>query len=220
MGAPIEICFDYLSPYAYVAWHALKPLAARHGRVVVPVPVLFAGLLGHHGTRGPAEVPAKAVYVIKDAFRKAHRLGLPPLSPPPGHPFNPLTALRVSSLDLPPGDREHLIDALFAAVWAGGGGLDAPEAVARAASSAGLDGPLLLQRAADPEIKARLRAATDAAIARGAFGVPTLFVDGEMFWGVDSLPSVDDRLAGRDPFSAEVVASWGPVTASAQRRGV
>ena len=60
-------------PYAYVAWHRLPALAARHGRTIVPVPVVFGALLSAHGTRGPAEVPAKRSYLLKDVYRKAHR---------------------------------------------------------------------------------------------------------------------------------------------------
>src|SRR5512140_3653821 len=95
----IRFCFDYVSPYAYLAWTQIHALAARHGREVTPVPVLFAALLDAAGTKGPAEIPAKRGYVFKDVLRSAHRLRVP-LVPPPAHPFNPLLALRVSSLDL------------------------------------------------------------------------------------------------------------------------
>lgn len=74
--------FDFISPYAYLAWTQLPALAARHERELVPVPVLFAALLNAHGQKGPAEIPAKRIYLFKDVCRKAHLLGLPPPSPP------------------------------------------------------------------------------------------------------------------------------------------
>ncbi len=215
--APIRFLFDYLSPYAYIGWTQIHALAERHGRAVEPVPVLFAALLNAHGTKGPAEVPAKRVYVFKDAFRKAHALGLGGIIPPPAHPFSPLLALRASSLELPAPERRALIDALYRATWAGGGGVEERDAVARIADSVGLAGADIVARAEQPEAKQRLRRATDDAIAAGVFGVPTLFVDGEMFWGVDSLPHVDQFLAGRDPFPHEALARWGDVPATATR---
>src|SRR4051794_39152535 len=92
--------FDFISPYAFIAWTQVHAIAERNGATVVAIPVLFAGLLDAHGTKGPAETPAKRVYTFRDAYRKAPRAGLPPLRPPPSHPFNPLLALRVASLPM------------------------------------------------------------------------------------------------------------------------
>src|SRR5687768_5710550 len=100
--APLKFFFDYVSPYAYIGWTQIHRIAEAHARSVLPVPILFAGLLNAHGQKGPAEVSAKRLYVIKDAYRKAIRFGLPPLVPPPTHPFNPLLALRVSCLQFEP----------------------------------------------------------------------------------------------------------------------
>lgn len=195
----VRFLFDFISPYAYVAWHRVHAIAARHRRVVEPVPVLFAGLLAAHGTKGPAEVPAKRAYVFKDAARAAHAAGLT-FGMPPAHPFNPLLALRLAGGELDEGARRDLITALYRAVWGGGGpGVTDPAVVAAIVDGIGLDGAALVAAAGAEPAKARLRAATDAAIADGAFGVPTLFVDGELFWGNDSLEHVDRFLAGEDP---------------------
>ena len=78
----LRVYFDYVSPYAYIAWHQLPAIAARHAQSIEPVPVVFGALLGAHGTRGPAEVPAKRRYILKDAYRKARRAGLPLTLPP------------------------------------------------------------------------------------------------------------------------------------------
>jgi 2-hydroxychromene-2-carboxylate isomerase len=107
----IRFYFDYISTNAYIAWHALPEMAARHGAVVEPVPVLFAGLLESTGLLGPAEVPLKARWMWRNNLRKAARLGLP-LNPPRFHPFNPLLALRVNKAELivglPPGKQEEM----------------------------------------------------------------------------------------------------------------
>src|SRR6478752_7418077 len=113
----IELCFDFISPYAYLAWTQTAALGARVGHEIVPRPVLFAGILNALGTKGPAEVPARRAYVMKDALRKAHRLGVTIL-PPPAHPFNPLPALRLAAVEIDPALRWRIIDALFAATWA------------------------------------------------------------------------------------------------------
>lgn len=214
--APIRFHFDYLSPYAYLAWTQLQPLGARFGRDVEPVPILFAALLDAHGHKGPAEIPSKRVYIFKDVLRSAHALGVP-LEPPPSHPFNPLLALRASSLPLSAEERRRLVDALFLATWAGGGGVEGPEAVARAANEAGLDGAALVAAAAGEQAKALLRSQTDAALAAGVFGVPTMIVDGEAFWGLDAFAHLERFLRGEDPLDAEALARWSSITPSARR---
>jgi 2-hydroxychromene-2-carboxylate isomerase len=200
-----------------VAWHRLPALAARHGRTIVPVPVVFGALLSAHGTRGPAEVPAKRSYLLKDVYRKAHRAGAPFVLPP-AHPFNPLLALRVASLPMDDDARRRLVTALFAAAWGSGRGVEAPESVAHAASDAGLDGDALVRDATAPEAKTWLRVQTDEAIGAGVFGVPTVAVGGELFWGVDALEALDDFLDGRDPVPGELVAQWSALPASVTRR--
>ena len=113
----VRFLFDYISPNAYIAWTRIHDLARRVDRFVEPVPVLFAGLLQAHGLQGPAEVPAKWRWMLRDILRKSTEFGID-LDPPESHPFNPLLALRISSLDLAAGSRRRMIDALFRAVWA------------------------------------------------------------------------------------------------------
>jgi 2-hydroxychromene-2-carboxylate isomerase len=215
----IELCFDFISPYSYLAWTQARALCERTGHALDPQPVLFAGILAALGTRGPAEVPARRAYVIKDVVRVAHRLGVT-LALPPSHPFNPLLALRVAGLDLEPGMRAAIIDALFAATWATGQGIEGPERVGAVLRGLGLDADALLARAAAPEASQRLRARTGAAIERGAFGVPTLFVAGELFFGLDSFPAVEAFCRGEDPAASHPeVARWATLPASSIRRG-
>ena len=214
---PIRFYFDFLSPYTYIAWTQIHPLAERFGRDVDAVPVLFAALLGAHGTKGPAEIPAKGVYVAKDVMRTAHALGLA-LASPPTHPFNPLLALRVASVDLERTERRRLVDGLFHATFGGGPGVTDPDVVAGIADAAGLDGRALVQAAQTDTIKARLRAQTDEALSHGAFGVPSILVDGELFWGYDSFGHIERRLAGHDPIDAVDLSQWKSVPPSAWRK--
>ena len=214
----IRFCFDYISSNAYVAWKALPKLAEKYGATIEPVPVLFAGFLEASGQLGPAEVPAKALWMAKNNYRKAALLGIP-LNPPAFHPFNPLLALRVSSLPLDATARDTLIDALFDAVWVRGLHVSEPAVVERLGDEVGLAGATLVAEAQRPETKARLRQQTDDAIARGVFGVPTMEVGEELFWGYDDFPYLELFLAGKDPFDA---AAWKehfrPVQRSAMRR--
>ncbi len=205
----IDFYFDFISPYAYLGWTQIDALAARHGRTVRPIPILFAALLNHSNTRGPAEIPAKRAYLFKDTKRLAATFGVP-FAAPPTHPFNPLLALRVAGIANDP----RVIDALFRATWGGGGGVETADAIARAL---GADAAPLLAEAAEPAAKQRLRDATDAAIAAGVFGVPSMIADGELFWGCDSLPHLERFLDGGDPITPADVAAFRALAPSATR---
>jgi 2-hydroxychromene-2-carboxylate isomerase len=217
----IRFCFDYVSPYAYLAWTQIHALAGRlrEARAVEPFPVLFAALLDANGQKGPAEIPAKRAYLFKDCVRLAHGFGVP-FAPPPAHPFNPLLALRITSLPMAGEARRALCDRIFAAIWGGGRGADAPAEVAEAARAAGLDGDAMVRLASAPEAKDRVRRQTEEALAAGAFGVPTMIADGELFWGVDALPHLEAFLEGRDPVTPAMVARWAGLPAAAHRRAV
>lgn len=215
----VRFYFDYISTNAYIAWTQLPAMAARYGYEVEPVPVLFAGLLEAFGQVGPAEVPTKALWMIKNNLRKAARLGVP-LQPPAFHPFNPLLALRVSSLPLAAPVRTALIDALFRAVWVRGLHVAEPDVVSAVADELGIDGAGLIAQAAQPQMKQRLRDQTDAAIASGVFGVPTGAVGEETFFGFDDFPYLELHLAGTDPLAASSWNEWigGAPQPSAMRR--
>jgi len=207
MSDAIRFDFDFVSPNAYLAWTRLPALAERHGRALEPVPVLFAALLEAHGQLGPAEVPPKIRWMTRNNLRKAAVLGVE-LNPPAFHPFNPILALRVSSLVLDPSRRRTLIDALFRAVWVRGLHVSEPGVVEAIGDEIGLSGSSLVAQAQEPACKTRLREQTDAAIARGVFGVPTMEVGDELFWGYDDLPHLERFLAGDDPLDATSWRRW------------
>jgi 2-hydroxychromene-2-carboxylate isomerase len=214
---PLRFFFDLISPYAYVAWTQIHALAAKHGRRVSMEPVLFAAVLNALGQKGPAEIPPKRLYAFKDAYRKAAHAGVGPLVPPPSHPFNPLLALRAIGAPMSDEMRRRFIDGLFNATWRGGGGVESEEQLARIAGAAGLDAASVVRHAKSAEAKAELRLHTEEALGLGVFGVPFMVADGEGFWGVDSLDSLDAFLAGRDPVPPDLSARWRDLPASAKR---
>lgn len=216
MSAPLIFYFDVISPYAYLAWTQIHALAERHGRDVEPAPILFAALLNAYGHKGPAEIPPKRVYIFKDVLRSAALLGVP-LSPPAAHPFNPLLALRVASVPMPQNTQRALINALYRATWGGGSGAESTPQVAAAIAEVGLDPEATIREATSEVGKARVRARTQEALARGVFGVPTIWADGEIFWGLDALGHLDRFLAGHDPIDPAAIARWSSLPSSASR---
>jgi 2-hydroxychromene-2-carboxylate isomerase len=208
MAAPVRFLFDFVSPYSYLAWTQIHRIAERHGREVEPVPIVLGAVLKARSAKGPAEVPHRRAYAARDIARLAHAYGVP-LVPPPVHPFNPLLALRVATLPAPPAARRALIDAIFASTWVTGEGSTERAVVARAADAAGLGGDEALAAAETDENKLRLRRQTDEALAAGVFGVPTMFVDGEMFFGNDSLPHLERFLRGELPALSASLVEWG-----------
>jgi len=210
----MQFCLDFISPYAYLAWTQVHPLARKYGRELEPVPVLFAAMLNHWGHKGPAEIPPKRLYVFKDVLRTAAALGLP-LEPPPSHPFNPLLGLRVASLPMERETRVALIDALYGATWGGGPGITDPATVDQIAWSVGV--PDAVERATTAEGKQRVKDHTARAIEAGVFGVPSVLVDGELFWGFDSFGHLERFLAGEDSLPADLLQRWTHIGSSASR---
>lgn len=206
--------FDYISPYSYLAWHRLQRFAPAHDLVLDPKATLFAGLLNEYGHKGPGEIEPKRVYMFKDCIRGAALLGLP-FEPPASHPFNPLPSLRASLLDMEDDTRSELITRLYAATWAESREIGSAEVVTAICDEVGV--PYAAERIAEPAIKQRLFDAGREAIALGVFGVPTMIVDGELFWGTDSFPHLERFLAGEDPVRPEDAARWAAVRPSAKR---
>jgi len=213
----IEFYFDFISPYAYLAFQRIHALGGRHGREVVLRPTLFAALLNHWGQLGPAEIPPKREFVFKQVVRRARAIAVP-LLPPPSHPFNPLLGLRVATLDQPRGRHRALVDCLFRATWGGGEGIESPQTTISALDSAGFEGEAMVAAALAPDNKRRLLEAGEAAIARGVFGVPTMIADGELFFGDDSLQELEGFLRGEDPIDAALVERWRGLPVGASRR--
>ena len=179
--------FDFISPYAWLAFDRLPQALVGCSYAVEYRPVLLAALLQHWGHKGPAEIEPKRAWTFRQVRWLAAQQGTP-LDTPAVHPFNPLPLLR---LVLACGPNRRVVEAIFRHVWQGGA--DAVDAGRLAALTA------QLAPARDPagdEVKADLRRLTDAALSSGVFGVPTLECDGRLFWGLDALPMLRDALMG------------------------
>lgn len=176
--------FDFISPYSYLHWQKLKQLPQF--AQIQTVPIAFGAVLHHLGNLGPAEIPAKRRFIYRQLLWTAQAEGTP-LRFPPGHPFNPLSALR---LCLAAGASMQAVDALFDWIWRDG---NAAEALREPGARLGIDD--VATAIAEPAVKEQLRRNTEAAISAGVFGVPTLAIDGELFWGNDAHPLMAAVLA-------------------------
>ncbi|KAA2284014.1 2-hydroxychromene-2-carboxylate isomerase [Arenimonas fontis] len=181
--------FDFISPFAYLAWPRVRALLRE--RPVELRPILLAGLLERHGHKGPAEIEGKRLFTYRHALWRARRAGLP-MRFPPGHPFNPLAALR---LCLALETRPDVVQAIFDWIWAEGRAGDSAEALAPLAARLGIADVAAAITA--PAVKQALRDNFEAAVGEGVFGVPTLVVNGEPFWGEDAMDFALEVL--RDP---------------------
>ncbi len=206
--------FDVISPFAYLAFERLPVVLADAAVAVRYQPVLFAGLLDHWGSKGPAELAPKKAWTFRHVAWLAAQHGIA-FDLPARHPFNPLPLLRAAWACAPMGGtvERSVCARLFHHVWRGGHAADEPRRLAE------LIAALPVQRdPAGDEVKHQLRAATDAAIARGVFGVPSFELDGRTFWGVDALPMLAQALTGDAWFDGPAWAAAAALEASAERR--
>jgi 2-hydroxychromene-2-carboxylate isomerase len=179
--------FDVVSPYAYLAFEHLPQALEGCSYAVDYRPVLFAGLLNQWGQKGPAEIEPKRAWTYRHVSWLAHAHGIE-LALPAQHPFNPLALQRLA---VACGPNRRVVEALFRHVWRGGADANDPERLAT------LTAALAPARDAGSDaVKAELRAHTDAAVAAGVFGVPTIQLDGRLLWGFDALPMVAAALKG------------------------
>jgi 2-hydroxychromene-2-carboxylate isomerase len=191
----IECFFDCSSPWTWLAFHKLRPLAAELGETVDWKPVLVGGIFNAVNSsvyesreRG---VPAKQAYLRKDLMDWARHEGLDIRFPPSIFPINSVKAMRACCWLKPQGLLEPFADAVFRAYWTDDRDIAQDAVLADIARAVGVDAAAMLAAIATPELKAQLKAYTDEAIARGAFGSPTIFVGGDdLYFGNDRLPLV------------------------------
>ena len=190
--------FDVISPFAYLAFEHLPQALEGCSYEVQYRPVLFAGLLGHWGQKGPAEIAPKRAWTFRHIAWLSHTLGIA-AETPATHPFNPLPLLRLglACSDAGGTPNRHVVETLMRHVWRGGADAEDP---ARQAALAATLAPRV--DPASDAIKQRLRDETDAALARGVFGVPTLGIGDKLFWGFDALDMAAALLRGDPWFDA------------------
>ena len=196
MAEPIDFYFEFASPYGYLASTQIEAIATRLGRTVAWHPIMLGAAFKETGAKPLTQTPLKGPYLLHDVPRFARLLGVP-LTLPPVMPMNSLAASRacVWVEEENPAEAKRLAQALLHVHWGEGRDLSAPEAVAEVAAGPGIDRGALLTAVADQRIKDRLKELTQAAIERGVFGSPFVFVDGEPFWGADRLPQIEAWLS-------------------------
>ncbi len=213
---PITFWFDPISPYAWLAFDRLPQALEGISHAVEYRPVLFAGLLKAWGQKGPAEIAPKRAWTYRQVLWLAHQQGTPLQLPQP-HPFNPLALLRLAFASAPAGQTpsRHMVEQLFRHVWCRcGADPNEPQALAALTRA--------IAPVRDPQgddIKAELRAASDLALARGVFGVPTLECQGRNFWGQDALPMLRAALTGDPWFDGPDWDAAGAQPTGVERRG-
>jgi len=194
MSKTLEFYFDFGSPTAYLAHKRLGQLSKQYGLQVRYMPMLLGGVFKATGNTSPVTIPAKGKYMLEqDLPRFARRYGVP-LNFNPHFPINTLNLMRGAIAAERLGCMEAYINLAFDAVWVQEKNMGDPDVVNQVLSEAGLDAGRLMALSQDPEVKAELVADTEAAVARGVFGAPTLFLDGAMYFGQDRLDFIEDAI--------------------------
>ena len=214
MMKQLSFWFDPISPFAYLAFERLPQQLEGLSVEVSYRPILFAGLLKHWGQKGPAEIEPKRAWTFRHVHWLAHQQGIA-IDTPAQHPFSPLPLLRLAVACAPGGGtpNRYVCEAVLHHIWRGGG--DANDPVRIAALTQALTPSA---DANDERVKQALKDATAEALARGVFGVPTVEVDGRLFWGLDALPMLAGYLRGEAWFDGPAWEREGAAR-DAVRRG-
>lgn len=196
MVAPLEFYFDFASPYGYLASLQIDAIAAKHGRTVAWRPFMLGAAFKATGQTPLPDQPLRGPYHQRDFVRSARRFGAPFRMPAP-FPFIALAPSRAFYwLDgQDPATAKRYATAVYGRVFGDGRPVGDPAAAAEAGAAIGIDPAALTAAVQDPGNKEKLKQVTDQAIARGVFGSPFIFVDGEPFWGHDRLPQIEEWLA-------------------------
>jgi 2-hydroxychromene-2-carboxylate isomerase len=202
MASKIHFYFDFISPYAYFAWRKLPALAKKYNREIEAHPVVFGKLLDKWGQLGPAEIPPKRNWLNEYCFRYAALNGFK-YNPPKKHPFNPLAALRMSLKEVSGDDQLRVIDSIFEEGWSHGADLGDLSTLTSLLTRQSIDGETLSKKVSESEIKELLIDETTYAIEKGVFGVPTIIIDDNLFWGNDQMDHIELLLDGKDPLDRE-----------------
>ncbi|HEV2531209.1 2-hydroxychromene-2-carboxylate isomerase [Phenylobacterium sp.] len=195
----IDFIYDFGSPNAYLARQVLPAIAERTGAKLNIIPCLLGGIFKATNNRSPGEafgeVKGKLAYEGLETRRFVAKHAIAGFRMNPHFPVNTLLIMRGLIAARRAGVGEAYLEAVERAMWQAGEKMDDPQVVRRVLAAAGLDAEALLAATQDPEVKAELVANTEAAVARGVFGIPTFFVGEEMFFGKDRLGQVEEAAA-------------------------
>lgn len=204
MAARVELVFDIVSPNAYLVWWPLRALLDRHEAGLDVIPVFLAGMHRLTGNAPPmvrdAAIKGKNEYALLEMQRFIARHGLSYYRMHPQFPFNSITLQRMLYAADEDGRGVAFAECLLRAVWEENIDIAAPEAIGAAVAAAGFDAADLFARAQSEAVKQGLAANTDRVVARGAFGIPTMWVcragkPDEMFFGKERLGQIEELLA-------------------------
>ena len=197
VAPPLEFWFDFSSPYAYLASHRIEALAARHGRSVDWRPMLLGAAFKVAGTTPLTEVPMKGEYSRRDFLRSARFHGIDDFRMPTRFPIATQASARILlwAKARDPASAPHVAKAMLRAYWLLDRDISNPDLAAAAAAEAGVDAVAARAAVDDPAWKAALKREVDEGLAKGVFGSPFVFVDGESFWGLDRFDQIDWFLA-------------------------
>lgn len=195
MTKTVEFYFDLGSPTTYLAHTQLAKICADTQSELIYIPMLLGGVFKATGNASPAMIPAKGRYMFQDLDRFAKRYGVQ-LRFNPHFPINTLILMRAATgIQLHQPQRfAEFVDCLFRALWVEGRNLNDPQTIAAVLTENGFDPEEVLALSNDESVKAKLKENTEAAIKRGVFGAPSMFIGDQLFFGQDRLDFVEEAL--------------------------
>lgn len=193
MSKKVEFFFDVGSPASYLAWTQLESIAQRTNAKIIWRPMLLGAVFQATGNASPAAVPAKGAYMLKDLQHFSNIYGVP-FNFNLFFPLNTMHLMRGATAYLEEPEFQTYLAAIFNALWSEQLNMESPEVVAEVLTKAGIDVTDFMARISETEVKERLKDTTEEAVARGVFGAPSFFVNGEMFFGQDRLSFVETAL--------------------------
>ena len=185
MTKTVTFCFDFGSPYSYLAYNYLSPIKETGARIDLK-PVLLGGIFKATGNQPPATVQKKGEYMFKDIQRWSNKLDIS-FKMNPYFPILTVPHMRGAILAQKKNILEDYMQSMFDSMWLKGLNLNDQEILTKVASESGIDPNDFAEGISSDEIKDELKVNTQFAIDKGAFGVPTYFFENEMFWGIDSI---------------------------------
>ena len=193
MSKTVIFCFDFGSPYSYLAYNNLQIIRDSGAKILIK-PVLLGGIFKATGNQPPASVAKKGEYMFKDIERQSSKLNLEFKL----NPYFPILtvphmrgAILAEKLDI----LESYMEKMFQAIWVKGMNLNDQEILSKVAEESGIDVNTFSEGIMSNEVKNKLKENTQFAIDNGAFGVPTYFYENEIFWGIDSIKFLLDELS-------------------------
>lgn len=199
MPQSVDFLFDFASPNAYLAHRVIPGIEQRTGARFNYIPALLGGIFKATNNQAPmiafGGVRNKLAYEMRETERFIARHALTQFKMNPHFPVNTLALMRAATAAEIDGQLAPFAEAGFRAMWEDGVKMDDPESMRTALAGAGLDADRLMSRAQDPDVKAKLMENTQAAVERGAFGIPTFFANGDIYFGKNTLAEIEAGLA-------------------------